>query len=158
MKGSHLVLSVAFMAMICFPSTMYDYSPVLSAFMTGICLPREGRVSKWIISKINYLLTTIFFPIFFLWVGYCADITKLKPLDPVTWIRLIVPVFIVVSGKVIGTLISGAMLDFHWQESVLIGLLLVTKGHFQIYMAMKAASIFLIAYYLHIALHDPCMP
>ncbi|KAL9296073.1 hypothetical protein ACSQ67_021969 [Phaseolus vulgaris] len=141
MKGSHLVLSVAFMAMICFPSTMYDYSPVLSAFMTGICLPREGRVSKWIISKINYLLTTIFFPIFFLWVGYCADITKLKPLDPVTWIRLIVPVFIVVSGKVIGTLISGAMLDFHWQESVLIGLLLVTKGHFQIYMAMKAAMV-----------------
>ncbi|KAK7341094.1 hypothetical protein VNO80_24018 [Phaseolus coccineus] len=140
MKGSHLVLSVAFVVMICFPSTMYDYSPVLSAFMTGICLPREGRVSKWIISKINYLLTTIFFPIFFLWVGYSADITKLKPLDPVTWIRLIVPVFIVVSGKVIGTLISGAMLGFHWQESVLIGLLLVTKGHFQIYMAIKVLN------------------
>jgi len=146
MKGSHLVLSIAFMAMICTPSTLYDYSPVLSAFMTGICVPREGRVSKWIISKINYLLTTIFYPIFFLWMGYAANVSQFRPQDPVTWIRFFVPIFIVLSGKVIGTVISGAMLGFPWPVSVLIGLLLGTKGHFQIYMAIKVASIFLIIF------------
>ncbi|QCD88973.1 Cation/H+ exchanger [Vigna unguiculata] len=137
MKGSHLVLSVAFMALICAPSTLYDFSPVLSAFMTGICLPRDGRVSKWIISKINYILSTIFFPIFFLWMGNAADVTKFRPGDPFTWLRFFLPLLIVVSGKVIGTLISGAILGFNWRESVLIGMLLVTKGHFQIYMAIK---------------------
>ncbi|KAL5066465.1 hypothetical protein RYX36_028202 [Vicia faba] len=111
MKGSHLVLSIAFMVMSCASSILYNYSPVLSAFITGICFPREGRVSKWVISKINYLLTTIFFPIFFLWM--------------------------VMVGKVVGTLVSGVMLGFHWPESIAIGLLLSTKGHFHIYMAIK---------------------
>ncbi|TKY67980.1 Cation/H(+) antiporter 28 [Spatholobus suberectus] len=137
MKGSHLVLSIAFMVMICASSTLYDYSPVLSAFVTGICFPREGRVSKWVISKINYLLTTIFFPIFFLWMGYAADLTKFQPEDHSTWVRLFIPVVIVVTGKVGGALVSGALLRFHWPESVAIGLLLVTKGHFHIYMAVK---------------------
>ncbi|KOM51254.1 hypothetical protein LR48_Vigan08g208100 [Vigna angularis] len=144
MKGSHLVLSVAFMALICSPSTLYDFSPVLSAFMTGICLPRDGRVSKWIISKINYILSTIFFPIFFLWMGNAANVTQFRPGDPTTWLRFFIPILIVVTGKIVGTLISGAILGFNWRESILIGLLLITKGHFQIYMAIKVASVFLI--------------
>ncbi|KHN32415.1 Cation/H(+) antiporter 28 [Glycine soja] len=144
MKGSHLILSIAFVVMICASSTLYDYSPVLSAFMTGICLPREGRVSKWVVSKINSLLTTIFFPVFFLWMGYVADITKFDPGDPTTWLRVILPIAIVVVGKVVGTLVAGALLGFHWPESIAIGLLLITKGHFQIYMAIKGASIILI--------------
>ncbi|KAG5007996.1 hypothetical protein JHK82_025930 [Glycine max] len=145
MKGSHLVLSIAFMVMICASSTLYNYSPVLSAFMTGICLPREGRLSKWVITKINYLLATIFFPIFFLWMGYAADMTKFNPGDPITWIRLFLPVAVAVLGKVIGTLVAGALLGFHWPESIAVGLLLITKGHFQIYLSIKAASIFLIS-------------
>ncbi|RDX97427.1 Cation/H(+) antiporter 28, partial [Mucuna pruriens] len=137
MKGSHLVLSIAFMVMICASSTLYDYSPVLSAFMTGICFPREGRVSKWIISKINYLLTALFFPVFFLWMGYAADLTRFDPRDLITWLRMFIPITIVVLGKVSGTLVSGALLGFHWPESIAIGLLLITKGHFQLYMAIK---------------------
>ncbi|KAK7263887.1 hypothetical protein RJT34_31486 [Clitoria ternatea] len=137
MKGSHLVLSIAFMVMICASSTLYDYSPVLSAFMTGICFPREGRVSKWIVSKINYLLTTIFFPIFFLWMGYAADFNQFRPGHPETWIRLFLPVVIVILGKILGTLVSGAVLGFNWPESIFIGLLLTSKGHFHIYLAIK---------------------
>ncbi|KAK7312098.1 hypothetical protein VNO77_35685 [Canavalia gladiata] len=137
MKGSHLVLSIAFMVMICASSTLYNYSPILSAFMTGICLPREGRVSKWIISKVNYILTTIFFPIFFLWMGYAADFTKFHPGDPQTWMRLFIPFLIAIGGKVAGTLVSGVLLGFHWPESIAVGLLLTTKGHFHLYMAIK---------------------
>ena len=137
MKGSHLVLSIAFMVMSCASSITYNYSPILSAFITGICFPREGRVSKWVISKINYLLTTIFFPIFFLWMGYAADFRKFQPEELGTWLRMFVPIIIVLVGKVVGTLISGAILGFHWPESVAIGLLLTTKGHFHIYMAIK---------------------
>jgi Kef-type K+ transport system membrane component KefB len=145
MKGSHLVLSIAFMVMSCASSILYNYSPILSAFITGICFPREGRVSKWVISKINYLLTTIFFPIFFLWMGYAADFRQFQPQQLGTWGRLFIPVLIVMGGKVVGTVVCGAILGFHWPESVAIGLLLATKGHFHIYMAIKVASIFLIS-------------
>jgi Kef-type K+ transport system membrane component KefB len=145
MKGSHLVLSIAFMVMSCASSILYNYSPILSAFITGICFPREGRVSKWVISKINYLLTTIFFPIFFLWMGYAADFRQFQPQQLGTWGRLFIPVLIVMGGKVVGTVVCGAILGFHWPESVAIGLLLATKGHFHIYMAIKVASILLIS-------------
>nr|KYP67939.1 K(+)/H(+) antiporter 13 [Cajanus cajan] len=141
MKGPHLVLSIAFVVIICASSTLYNYNPVLSAFITGTCFPREGRVSKWVVGKINYLLTTIFYPIFFLWMGYAADFTRLAPGDPVTWLRLILPVVMAVVGKVAGTLAVGALLGFHWPESLVIGLLLVTKGHFQIYMINCGSTI-----------------
>ncbi|XP_027356770.1 cation/H(+) antiporter 28 [Abrus precatorius] len=137
MKGSHLVLSIAFMVIICVFSTVFNYSPILSAFMTGICFPREGRVSKWVINKINYLLTTLFFPIFFLWMGYAADFARFRPGSSITWMRLFLPVLIVMVGKVAGTLVSGAVFGFQWPESIAIGLLLTTKGHFHIYMAVK---------------------
>ncbi|XP_028799877.1 cation/H(+) antiporter 28-like [Neltuma alba] len=137
MKGAHLVLSVAFMVLICASSTLYDYSPILSAFMAGICLPREGRLSKWVITKINYMLTSIFFPIFFLWMGYEADLRKFEAWRLATWIRLLMLVAIGMASKVAGTVISGAMLGFNWPDSVAIGLLLTTKGHFHIYLAIK---------------------
>ncbi|KAI4323421.1 hypothetical protein L6164_023028 [Bauhinia variegata] len=140
MKGSHLVLSVAFMVLICAPSSSYGYSPILSAFMAGICLPREGRVSKWVISKINYLLTNIFFPIFFLWMGYAADFRQIDARNFMTWARLFLLVGIAKVGKVAGTIISGAMLGIHLPETFAIGLLLTTKGHFHIYLAIRVMN------------------
>lgn len=145
LKASHLVLSIAFMVISCASSILYDYSPILSAFITGICFPREGRISKWVIRKINYMLTTIFFPFFFLWMGYAADFRKFEVGQLETWLKIFIPIIIVMVGEVAGTLISGVILGFHWPESIAIGLLLTTKGHFHIYMAIKMASILLIS-------------
>ncbi|KAL5543381.1 hypothetical protein UlMin_007165 [Ulmus minor] len=140
MKGSHLVLSVAFITLICCCSPVYGYSPILSAFMAGIFLPREGRVSKWVISKINYLLSNIFYPIFFFWMGYEAKLVDFEPDHFMTWARLVVLFSIATIGKVAGTVISGAMLGFRWPESVALGLLLTTKGHYHIYLAIAAKT------------------
>ncbi|KAG6628238.1 hypothetical protein CIPAW_14G001200 [Carya illinoinensis] len=141
MKGSHLVLSVAFMALVCSCSPAYGYSPILSAFMAGIFLPREGRVSKWVISKVNYLLTTIFYPIFFIWMGFEADFREFQPGEIGTWTHLVLLFVITTAGKVTGTVISGVVLGFHWPESVALGLLLSTKGHYQIYLAIAARTV-----------------
>nr|XP_004308675.2 PREDICTED: cation/H(+) antiporter 28 [Fragaria vesca subsp. vesca] len=140
MKGSHLVLSMAFMAFAVACPSYFGYSSILSAFMAGIFLPREGRVSKWVIGKINYLLSTIYYPIFFFWMGYEAYFAEFQPLDWMTWARLFVVFAIATVGKVLGTVISGALLGFNWPESVALGLLLTTKGHFHIYLAIAAKS------------------
>ncbi|KAF7836060.1 cation/H(+) antiporter 28-like [Senna tora] len=137
LKGSHLVLSIAFMVLICGMSPWYYYNPILSAFMAGICLPREGRLSKWVITKINYVLTTIFFPIFFLWMGYAADFKKFEGALVGTWVRLVSLVVIAIGSKVAGVVIYGAMVGVNWHESVAIGLLFSIKGHFHIYLAVK---------------------
>ncbi|KAK7401273.1 hypothetical protein VNO78_12629 [Psophocarpus tetragonolobus] len=140
LKGPHLVLSIAFMILMSAFSCMYYYTPILSAFLVGLCVPREGRVSKWVITKINYLLATIFFPIFFLWMGYEANFRNFEVHDFNTWARLVMLLVLAVAGKVSGTVISGAMLGFHWPESVAIGMLLVTKGHLHIYLAIKVIN------------------
>ncbi|PQQ17142.1 cation/H(+) antiporter 28 [Prunus yedoensis var. nudiflora] len=131
-KGSHLVLALAFMALVISCSPIYGYSPVLSAFMAGTFLPREGRVSKWVVGKINYLLTTIFYPIFFFWMGYEAVFKDFQPGHLGHGEATI--------GKVTGTVISGKLLGFNWPESVALGLLLTTKGHFHIYLAIAAKT------------------
>ena len=134
-KGSHLVLSIAFKVFICASPTSYSYSPTLSAFVARICLPREGRVSKWVIGKTNNMLSAIFFPIFFLWMGYVADFRNFEPGKLGTWLRLLISIAIV--GKVVGIHICAMLLGFHWPESIAIGLLLTVKDHFHIYLAMK---------------------
>ncbi|ESW20903.1 hypothetical protein PHAVU_005G024300 [Phaseolus vulgaris] len=137
MKGPHLVLSIAFMVLMCASTTVYYYNPILSAFLVGLCVPREGRVSKWVITRINYMLTTIFFPIFFLWMGYVSNFRLFLAHHAATWVRLIVVLLVATAGKVVGIVIYGFMSGFHWPESVAIAMLLVTKGHLQIYLAMK---------------------
>ncbi|EEF44620.1 cation/H(+) antiporter 28 [Ricinus communis] len=140
MKGSHLVLSIAFMVMVCTASPIYGYSPILSAFMAGIFLPSEGRVSKWAVGKINYLLTTIFFPLFFFWMGYHANLHKFEPGQLATWGRFAVLTVIALFGKMVGTVICGAMLGYHWRESAELGLLLTAKGHFHVFLAILLST------------------
>lgn len=146
MKGSHLVLSVAFMILICCCSPVYGYSPILSAFMAGIFLPREGRLSRWVVSKINYLLSTIFNPIFFFWMGFESNLGEFQAGSFMTWVRLLALFGIATFGKVSGTVISGAMLGFNWPESVALGLLLTTKGHFHIYLAIAARAVSILTF------------
>ncbi|OAY39994.1 cation/H(+) antiporter 28 [Manihot esculenta] len=136
MKGSHLVLSIAFMVMICTASPIYGYSPILSAFLAGIFLPSEGRVSKWAVGKINYLLTTIYYPLFFFWMGFHANLQKFEPAQWGTWARFSVLTAIALFGKVVGTVICGALLGYHWRESAELGLLLSAKGHFHVFLAI----------------------
>ncbi|CAN1787705.1 Cation/H(+) antiporter 28 [Linum perenne] len=136
MKGSHLVLTIAFMVMVCSASPMYGYSPILSAFMAGIFLPSEGRVSKWAVGKINYLLTTVFYPVFFFWMGIHADFKEFQGGRLITWLRLVVLLGVGLLGKVLGTVLCGVILGFHWRESFELGLLLTVKGHLHVFLAV----------------------
>ena len=140
MKGPHLILSIAFVVLMCSSSVLAGYNQILSAFIVGVCFPRECRVSKWFMTKINYLLNTIFFPIFFLWVGFEADLRQLEAGNVNTWLKLIVLMSMSIAGKVSGALVSGAIQGFHWPESIAIGMLLTTKGHFHLYLAVKVMS------------------
>lgn len=140
LKGPHLVMSLGFMVLICSCASWYHYNPILSAFIAGLFLPSEGRISRWIINKINHLLRTLFYPIFFFWVGWT---THLKNFDPgwMTWARFFCLLMITTVGKVLGTVICGLMLGFHWPETVALGLLLSAKGHFHIFLASFAARV-----------------
>lgn len=139
MKGSYLVLSIAFVIMVCsFSPIVGDFDKILSAFLAGVFMPREGRIAKMMISKFKYFFGSFFYPLLFFWVGIEAEVTKFEAENLMTWARLGFLFFIITVGKVVGTVASGVMLGFHWPESIAIGLLLSIKGHFHVYLAIVA--------------------
>ncbi|KAF8107418.1 hypothetical protein N665_0122s0058 [Sinapis alba] len=141
LKGSHLVMSLAFVVFICsFPTWPPEsmYNPILSAFTAGLFLPNQGRMSKWIINKINYLLSTVFYPIFFFWVGFIIHMRNFDIGDKMAYARFFALLATVIIGKVVGTVLCGLILGYHIPETASLGLLLTTKGHFHVYLAALA--------------------
>lgn len=144
LKGSHLVMSLAFVVFICsFPTwpPQSMYNPILSAFTAGLFLPNQGRMSKWIINKINYLLSTVFYPIFFFWVGFIIHMRNFDIGDKMAYARFFALLATVIIGKVIGTVLCGVILGYHVPETASLGLLLTTKGHFHVYLAALAIRV-----------------
>lgn len=142
MKCSHLVLAAAYVVLVCsFSPLCAKYDKVLSAFLAGVFMPREGRISKMMISKVNYFFSAIFYPLFFFWVGTEAQLTRFEAGKLVTWANLFFIFFIATAGKVLGSWVSGVMQGFHWQDSIAAGLLLNIKGHFHVYLAIMASKV-----------------
>ncbi|KAL2923328.1 Cation/H(+) antiporter 28 [Bienertia sinuspersici] len=137
-KGSHLVLSVAFAVCIGCISPLMGFSPVLSAFVTGVFLPREGRISQFIVNKVNHFLAFVFYPYFFVWVGLEAQFNQFEIRTLGSWARLFGFFAVGTVGKIIGALSSGFFFDFHWPESIMLALLLNVKGHLHIYLTIIA--------------------
>ncbi|XP_071722677.1 cation/H(+) antiporter 28-like [Rutidosis leptorrhynchoides] len=144
-KGSYLVLALAFMVIICSCAPVYNYDPMFSSFMGGLFLPPGGRISKWTVSKLNYALSTMFYPAFFFWVGFHASIIRFEFLNWMTYVRFLLLIVMMIIVKVAGTVIAGLVMGFHWPESVALGALLTAKGHFHVYVTMIAAKALVIS-------------
>ncbi|PNY03876.1 cation H(+) antiporter 28-like protein [Trifolium pratense] len=110
MKGPHLILSIAFVVLMCSSSVLAGFTPILSAFLVGVCFPREADLSQF-------------------------EATRYR-----TWINIVVLITVSITGKISGALVSGAVQGFHWPEATAIGLLLTTKGHVHIYLAVKVMN------------------
>ncbi|KAL8171672.1 hypothetical protein V2J09_023476 [Rumex salicifolius] len=138
MKGSHLVLSIAFMVAVGSITPMVNFSPILSAFVTGLCLPRDGRISKFMINKVNYFLGFVFYPFFFMWVGLESDFSNFEARDSAGLLRMLCFFLIGIIGKTVGAILSSLIYGFHLPESIALGLLLNAKGHLHLYLAIIA--------------------
>ncbi|XP_047953298.1 cation/H(+) antiporter 28-like [Salvia hispanica] len=141
MKCSHLVLAVAYVVMLCsFSPLCVKYNKILSSFLAGVFMPRDGRIAKMMIIQVNYFFNAIFYPLFFFWVGTEAQFKQFQAGKLQTWARIAFVFLIATFGKVIGAGLSGVMLGLHWQDSVATGLLLNIKGHFHVYLAIMATN------------------
>ncbi|KAK9068869.1 hypothetical protein SSX86_012985 [Deinandra increscens subsp. villosa] len=139
MKGSHLIVSLASIVLVCgFSPLIARFNMMLSVFLAGIVMPREGRLSRLITGKVKYFFGLLFFPAFMLWVGFEVDFSEFEGGDWLVWVSVLLLFVTILVGKVVGCLISGVMLGFNWRDSVASGLLLSMKGHFHIFMAILA--------------------
>ncbi|KAD3336738.1 hypothetical protein E3N88_32257 [Mikania micrantha] len=139
MKGSHLIVSLASLVLVCSLSPLIArFNMMLSVFLVGIVMPRDGRLSKLLTGKVKYFFGLLFFPAFMFWVGFEVDFSGFDGGNWLTWVSILFLFVTILVGKVVGCLISGVMLGFNWRDSVSSGLLLSIKGHFHIFMAILA--------------------
>ncbi|KAL9367774.1 hypothetical protein Peur_038973 [Populus x canadensis] len=75
---------------------------------------------------LQILFTATVSPIFMNWVN--NENPEGKPMKVIT-----------IFGKVVGTIICGAMLGFHRRESAELGFLITAKGHFHVFLAVVAS-------------------
>ncbi|XP_010257776.1 PREDICTED: cation/H(+) antiporter 28 [Nelumbo nucifera] len=141
MKATHLVLAITVIVIVCCFGPLAAVSPIINSFVTGLIIPRAGRLSKMMTGKLNYFLGVLFYPIYFFWVGMQANLKHFKANDLRTWSDLILIFLIATVGKVSGTVVSGKILGYNWSESIALGLLLNIKGHFHIYCSMMAYEV-----------------
>ncbi|KAI3683031.1 hypothetical protein L1987_83508 [Smallanthus sonchifolius] len=139
MKGSHLIVSMASLVLVCSLSPLIArFNMMLSVFLAGIVMPRDGRLSKLLTGKVKYFFGLLFFPMFMFWVGFEVDFSEFDGRNILTWASIFFLFVTILVGKIVGCLISGVVLGFQWQDSVATGLLLSIKGHFHIFMAILA--------------------
>lgn len=142
MKGSHLIVSIASLVLVCSLSPLIaHFNMMLSGFLAGIVMPRDGRLSKLLCGKVKYFFGLLFFPAFMFWVGFEVDFSEFETRELLTWASIFFLFVIILVGKILGCVITGVILGFHWQDSVSTGLLLSIKGHFHIFIAILAKQV-----------------
>ncbi|XP_042515334.1 cation/H(+) antiporter 28 [Macadamia integrifolia] len=137
-NSKHLVVVITLVGLVCAWGPLQFVSPSACAFVTGLAIPRDGRVPKMMINKINYFLNALVFPIYFCWVGMHFNFKEYAHRQ--TWIDLFLVLTIGACGRVIGTLVCSRQSGLNWVASVGLGLLLGTKGHFYIYIVVTSVN------------------
>ncbi|MCL7030453.1 hypothetical protein MKW94_025352 [Papaver nudicaule] len=141
MRGIDVVLLVGSMSSLCFylPAVL-GFSPAMTSFVVGLCFPRKGRLTNVLLHTLNQLLRLFFFPIYFCWIG--TNIRSYTGLKSESYKYMFVKLFflyvLVLSGKILGALLSGIFLGFPWPIAIAIGLFLNVKGPFHIFIATFA--------------------
>ncbi|KAJ0686261.1 putative sodium/solute symporter superfamily [Helianthus annuus] len=59
---------------------------MLSGFLAGIVMPRDGRLSKLLAGKVKYFFGLLFFPAFMFWVGFEVDFSGFDGGNILTWL------------------------------------------------------------------------
>ncbi|XP_058073725.1 cation/H(+) antiporter 28 [Magnolia sinica] len=140
MKPSHIFLVFLIVFVLSVMPVTVGYNAVMSAFLVGLIFPREGRLSRQMVHKINIILSLLVSPLFFCWIGLETASSLFKIWDARVNFGKVFLQFLYVAaigtiGKVSGTVIAANLFNFQLPEAIAIGLLLNIKGHLHIYAA-----------------------
>ncbi|KAJ0969141.1 hypothetical protein J5N97_022018 [Dioscorea zingiberensis] len=143
LKGQYMVAAFMIPAMLCYLARKAGYDWKLNAFLVGLALPGKGRISSFLISRINFSLTYLVLPFYFVLVNMKTGDEGNSSTEAFS----MVGVFTIVGamGKALGTMYAGIMRhDMKWEDALRIGLLLNVKGPYHFFCAHMAVNSHLI--------------
>ncbi|CAL5023892.1 unnamed protein product [Urochloa decumbens] len=154
MRGFDLSLVAAAAAALCWLSSALRLDVNMAAFLVGLAFPSEGRVSRLLVSKINFVLSSFVLPLYVSHVclslrqttddievaglvrteGFRAFVMEL----PFPWWKVFFVTAMGTLGKLSGCAAAGLLWGLGWLEALALGMLLNVKGYFHIYCAQAA--------------------
>ncbi|CAA7401681.1 unnamed protein product [Spirodela intermedia] len=152
MKGLDLSLSLLFLGGLCFLFSRLFFELSATAFLVGLFLPREGRLSTTLIRNFNFYLSAAGLPLYLCSAGLKTDLHAWSGVSVGrtrwTWassFSMLAALFAVsTAGKVLGTLLSALRYGFRFPEALALGLLLNVKGHLHIFCTHAALVMLLL--------------
>ncbi|KAL6591058.1 hypothetical protein ACP70R_050111 [Stipagrostis hirtigluma subsp. patula] len=157
MRGFDLSLVALAAAALCWLSSALRLDVNMAAFLVGLAFPSEGRVSRLLVSKINFVLSSFVLPLYVAHVclqlrqttddievaglarteGFRAYVMQL----PFPWWKVFFVTAMGTMGKLVGSAAAGLLQGLGCLEALALGMLLNVKGYFHIYCAQAAAGI-----------------
>lgn len=99
---------------------------LFGAFLFGVVVPRQGRVVRGLVERLEDVVVVLFLPLFFAFTGLRTEIGLLSGADLWGWCAVVVLVATV--GKLAGTAIPARLGGLSWRESATVGVLMNTRG------------------------------
>ncbi|CAN6243117.1 unnamed protein product [Urochloa humidicola] len=154
MRGFDLSLVAMAAAALCWLSSALRLDVNMAAFLVGLAFPSEGRVSRLLVSKINFVLSSFVLPLYVSHVclslrqttddievaglarteGFRAFVMEL----PFPWWKVFFVTVMGTLGKLSGCAAAGLLWGLGYLEALALGMLLNVKGYFHIYCAQAA--------------------
>ncbi|KAJ8640911.1 hypothetical protein MRB53_017605 [Persea americana] len=142
MNSLHLFLTGALVMVLCATATWVSYDGFLNAFLVGLAFQREGRLTRYLVHKINITLSLLGFPLFFCWIGIEANdppnVHFEGPGFVASVLKFLALMIVGTVGKVSGTLLATMKIRLPLPEGIAVGLMLHINGHFHIFTAAMA--------------------
>nr|ACO87678.1 cation/proton exchanger [Brachypodium sylvaticum] len=155
MRGFDLSLVALAAAAMCWVVSALQLDFNMAAFMVGLAFPSEGRVSRLLVSKANFVLSSFVLPLYVahvcLSLRQTTDDIEAAGVDPDSqvfrvyvmqlpfpWWKVFFATAMGTLGKVAGCAGVGLIKGLGWLEALALGMLLNVKGYFHIYCALAA--------------------
>ncbi|KQJ85581.1 cation/H(+) antiporter 28 [Brachypodium distachyon] len=155
MRGFDLSLVALAAAAMCWVVSALRLDFNMAAFMVGLAFPSEGRVSRLLVSKTNFVLSSFVLPLYVahvcLSLRQTTDDIEAAGIEPDSqvfriyvmqlpfpWWKVLFATAMGTLGKLAGCAGVGLLKGLGWLEALALGMLLNVKGYFHIYCALAA--------------------
>jgi len=99
---------------------------LFGSFIAGVIMPRQSKIKKLLIEKIEDVSILLLLPLFFAFTGLRTQIGLLN--EGNLWLTFGLIIFIAVAGKFGGSALAAKLTGQSWKESFSIGALMNTRG------------------------------
>jgi Kef-type K+ transport system membrane component KefB len=121
-----LALMIGVLLISAFITEMIGIHALFGAFLAGTIMPSTENFRKLLIERTEYISITLLLPLFFAFSGLRTEIGLLNTMNE--WIVCGVIFIVAIAGKFGGSMLAARFVGESWNDSIIIGALINTRG------------------------------